>query len=635
MKNYVISFVVPSRNNLKYLEWSYNSIRKNLKTEHYICLADDFSNDGTWEWIQEQIKIDPYLKAIKNEGPERCGHTVLYDRIVNELVETDIFVIHHSDMYAFPGLDTAILKYIKPGTVVSATRIEPELHPRGKEKITQNWGTEPEQFDDAAACDWVNDFKEHYKGKYTYGIFAPWAIYKSDFLDIGGHDPLYSPQSREDWDLFNRFVLAGYKLIQTWEGFIYHLTCKGSRFNPLLTTVGKESDEWLEQNKKSERNFIRKWGSMVSHNEFMFPTILPKYNIAFKIKNILTFEMLKFLEPYCDKLYLEMNARQVINEYNTLDYIKNSYIKLEQPNTKFDLDLKIKIISDEESNFPEDVIISFNMTEMAGNQQAFYILTHIPQILQDSGSVGVFKLDNFTFLIKKLDQLQQNVKKYKDSSEMLAKKIQDYAIFFKDLKYVNSTLYAQNNILKAKFRILLDSVVVLNQAAQVDTNDNMIVVRFEGYQGKINYKGKVVYFKLTNKGSLDSLLMQHDPINIYSNIYVDGGIIKNKIYADGELIDNANTVVDSTVYNAMGNILFAIETKEPGFFDYLKIFGELDKLFVFSGDNKSYKSSISLGLKYELPSGFYLSAKRDFINEVYVGNLGYSISISKLWNITF
>jgi len=129
--------------------------------------------------------------------------------------------------------------------------------------------------------------------------------------------------------------------------------------------------------------------------------------------------------------------------------------------------------------------------------------------------------------------------------------------------------------------------------------------------------------------------MQHDPINIYSNIYVDGGIIKNKIYADGELIDNANTVVDSTVYNAMGNILFAIETKEPGFFDYLKIFGELDKLFVFSGDNKSYKSSISLGLKYELPSGFYLSAKRDFINEVYVGNLGYSISISKLWNITF
>ena len=104
-----------------------------------------------------------------------------------------------------------------------------------------------------------------------------------------------------------------------------------------------------------------------------------------------------------------MNARQVINEYNTLDYIKNSYIKLEQPNTKFDLDLKIKIISDEESNFPEDVIISFNMTEMAGNQQAFYILTHIPQILQDSGSVGVFKLDNFTFLIKKLDRYQQNL----------------------------------------------------------------------------------------------------------------------------------------------------------------------------------------------------------------------------------
>ena len=30
---------------------------------------------------------------------------------------------------------------------------------------------------------------------------------------------LYAPQSKEDSDIFNRFVLNGYELIQTWKGF--------------------------------------------------------------------------------------------------------------------------------------------------------------------------------------------------------------------------------------------------------------------------------------------------------------------------------------------------------------------------------------------------------------------------------
>ena len=53
MSDKVISFIQPSRNNLKYLQWSYNSIRKNLGYRHEICWADDFSDDGTWEWMTE------------------------------------------------------------------------------------------------------------------------------------------------------------------------------------------------------------------------------------------------------------------------------------------------------------------------------------------------------------------------------------------------------------------------------------------------------------------------------------------------------------------------------------------------------------------------------------------------------
>ena len=59
-----ISFIQPSRNNLKYLKWSYESIRKNAGPEPTICVADDFSNDGTWEWCVETEKVDPNFKWI-------------------------------------------------------------------------------------------------------------------------------------------------------------------------------------------------------------------------------------------------------------------------------------------------------------------------------------------------------------------------------------------------------------------------------------------------------------------------------------------------------------------------------------------------------------------------------------------
>ena len=143
-----ISFIQPSRNNLKYLKWSYDSIRKNLGYRHEICMADDFSNDGTWEWMQNIAKKDNNVKIHRNEGPTRLGHTILYDTLINDYATNDIVMIYHADMYALPGLDEEVNKYIKKGVVVSGTRIEPPLHPEGPEKILEDYGIEPEEFDE-------------------------------------------------------------------------------------------------------------------------------------------------------------------------------------------------------------------------------------------------------------------------------------------------------------------------------------------------------------------------------------------------------------------------------------------------------------------------------------------------------
>ena len=237
-----ISIIQPSRNNLKYLKWSYNAIRRN-QGEHTveICVADDFSDkDGTWNWCLEMMEKDPLFKAIRNEGPTRLGHTILYDQLVNEVASFDVCMIYHADMYLCPGALDAIEKHIGLKKIVSLTRIEPPLHPPGPEKILLDCGIEPEQFDEDKLLHHLEmEYDVLHEGKTTEGIFAPWAFMKSDFLEIGGHDPLYAPQSKEDSDIFNRFQLNGVQFIQTWEGFVYHMTCRGSRFNPTLTTPGQ------------------------------------------------------------------------------------------------------------------------------------------------------------------------------------------------------------------------------------------------------------------------------------------------------------------------------------------------------------------------------------------------------------
>ena len=140
-----ISLIQPSRNNLKYLKWSYDSIRKNQGDhEVEICVADDASTDGTWAWCVEMEKKDPHFKWIRNMSLKRLGHTILYDRLVNEVATNDLCMIYHADMYLCPGALDAIEKHLKEKTIVSLTRIEPPLHPDGPEKCIWDCGIEPD-----------------------------------------------------------------------------------------------------------------------------------------------------------------------------------------------------------------------------------------------------------------------------------------------------------------------------------------------------------------------------------------------------------------------------------------------------------------------------------------------------------
>jgi glycosyltransferase involved in cell wall biosynthesis len=385
-----ISLIQPSRNNLKYLKWSYDSIRKNQGDhEVEICVADDASTDDTWEWCKGKMAVDPNFKAIRND-PEngRLGHTILYDRLINEVATNDVAMIYHADMYQCPGAIDAIEKFIEPGVIVSLTRIEPPLHPDGPEKILFNGGTEPEEFEEEMLLVSIPRLTD--VNKTTEGIFAPWAFYRKDFQEIGGHDPLYAPQSKEDSDIFNRFQLNGVKFIQTWEGFVYHMTCRGSRFNPTITQVGKESDEWLAQNQRSTRNFIRKWGHFVMHDRLMKPIIPPKYNIGLRLFNSNS-EVLHHLEPWFDNIYVDA---PIINEY----------IEKEQKNTAYNLRERVFNDSDVCEN---DITIHLDAKKL--DQETFGYIQQLSQIIDQHGEVGTFDLGPLRITIDSLEEYQESL----------------------------------------------------------------------------------------------------------------------------------------------------------------------------------------------------------------------------------
>ena len=108
MENNKITFVIPSRNNLEFLQLAYQSIR-NLKTKHEILVLNDASTDGTQEWIDSLNDKD--LIVHYNPGPERIGIVGMFDKGI-EMAQTEIIFAFHADMVAAPNLDKHILHHL-------------------------------------------------------------------------------------------------------------------------------------------------------------------------------------------------------------------------------------------------------------------------------------------------------------------------------------------------------------------------------------------------------------------------------------------------------------------------------------------------------------------------------------------
>ena len=398
-----ITFCIPSKNNCRYLKACIPSIRKNsYREDHDIIVFVDEDNDGTVEWL-ESVKDEYNLKYIVNDTGELYGIGKAYDKCVEEST-TDVFMIFHADMMLGKDADKIAYKelahgqYIDPmKRVVCATRIEPPLHPENGEKIIKDFGMWPEKDVEEGWLEddfdkYVEEAKVEFKDKTTNGCFAPWMMFKKAFMDIGGHDPRFA-SAREDSDVFNRLYLAGFELIQSWQSFVYHLTARGGQFQHGKVTKdeSQKSEEWQKLMNKSTREFFRKWGTPVLHDNLLKPIVPPKYNIGFVVNNC-NEQILETLEPWCSTIYV--------------DTFTQDYIDREQPNTTDDLNKKIYSIDADVQN---DIEVRFDGSKLTN--QNFNYLVQLSQVLANDKEleVGSFELDIFEININKIQTYEREL----------------------------------------------------------------------------------------------------------------------------------------------------------------------------------------------------------------------------------
>ena len=382
-----ITFCIPSKDNLRYLKSSIISIRENNSTDADIIVYVDSDNDGTTQWLD-----DNNVRYIKNDTAIPKGIAYGYNRCI-ELAETNIVCMFHADMYMGKGFDNAILKHIKPFTVVSGTRIEPPLHPEGHEKIVRNFGMYPEDFMKDEFDSFVEESIQTYNDKITNGIFAPWAVFKEDITSIGMHDERFHSY-HEDSDIFNRFLLNGYDLTQTWEGFVYHLTCRGGQFQDGIEQVTKD-EAFHRMKENAASHYIRKWGVWIQNDMYHHPILTPKYDIGFIVPGT-NYQLLEALEPWCNSILID-------DEMQVLTY---HYIDEHQSNTSCDLSKKIQTTPFVQ-DLDNDIVITIDRHTF--NQETFQLIQQLPQIIKNSGEVGEFQLGNLMIKINSMKEYQQDL----------------------------------------------------------------------------------------------------------------------------------------------------------------------------------------------------------------------------------
>lgn len=234
----MFSIIIPSWNNLKYLEVCISSIVKNSKYKHQIIVHVNDGSDGTLAYLQKNNIA--YTSSLGNVGI--CFGV----NSATSLSKHDYIVYMNDDMYVCPNWDGHIIDEIQKlpddNFMLSGTLIEPK-DTKNPCVINQNFGTDLATFREDEL---LKNFTIQTKKDWCGSAWPPTIVSKKMWLMVGGYSTELSPGMSSDDDFAIKMWHAGCRIFKgIGSSRIYHFQAKST----------------LRINKnKGSRQFLFKWG---------------------------------------------------------------------------------------------------------------------------------------------------------------------------------------------------------------------------------------------------------------------------------------------------------------------------------------------------------------------------------------
>ena len=251
----MISIVIPTFNNLKYLQLCINSLKKNSIYDHEIILHINDGSDGTLEFAKE--------KGYKfSHSKSNIGLCSAINKAA-ELVTNDYILYSHDDMYFCPSWDEVLINEIKlmkdDNFYLSGTMIEPNSG-----HIPYNFGENLDSFREEELLSKYEkiNFYDH-QGTH----FAPHLVSKKMWNKVGGFSEEFNPGMASDPDFNMKLWKEGVRIFKGLNNFkVYH-------FGSLTTRKNKN----IVQN-RGDKTFLKKWGISTKFFKKYYLKSKTKYN---------------------------------------------------------------------------------------------------------------------------------------------------------------------------------------------------------------------------------------------------------------------------------------------------------------------------------------------------------------------
>lgn len=292
---HLITTCISTNNNLEYLKLAIQSVRENAyyKDQPIVVHAEN-CNDGTDKWLvdnKDRLDLEVYIDHNNNPKGIGGGMNFCVDKAKTKFVN-----IIHSDMWVAPNQDLELLKLYdgvddSVRLIVSSFRIQPKIFPNDPDYRpgtvfvpTNEFGEFHHNFNSDWFDKWASEFSKENDVIVRKGGGAGFFCRKEDYVYIGGNDPIFSPASWEDMDLFIRMQNEGYQFKMTSKSVVYHFSARGSHFKD--DDITKKSKRQIDAEQTNVRKFFNKWGELPQTDIETFVSPIDNKSV----KNIMNFE---------------------------------------------------------------------------------------------------------------------------------------------------------------------------------------------------------------------------------------------------------------------------------------------------------------------------------------------------------